>query len=114
MESDRELLRRYAQNGDEAAFTEVVRRHTDLVYSAALRLAAGDAPLAQDIAQKVFATLAQKSAALAGRENLVGWLHTTTRYAASAAVRGERRWRTHDHDAGPTMPTAPAYPAMTW
>ena len=34
MSPDNELLRRYAQQGDEAAFAEVVRRHTDLVYSA--------------------------------------------------------------------------------
>ncbi len=114
MESDRELLRQYAQEGREAAFAEVVRRHMDLVYSAALRLVAGDSALAQDVTQEVFTTLARKAAALSTRENLLGWLHTTTRYAASVAVRGERRRRTHEQEAGTTMHDQPATTAMDW
>jgi hypothetical protein len=30
--SDIELLREYAEQGIEAAFTEIVSRHTDIVY----------------------------------------------------------------------------------
>lgn len=99
MDTDRELLRRYTQDGDEAAFTAVVYRHTDLVYSAALRLVNGDAHLAHDVAQKVFCTLALKAGSLRERDNLLGWLHTTTRYAASVAVRSERRRRHHEQEA---------------
>ncbi len=36
-QSDAELLCRYARQGSEAAFGEIVARHADLVYSAALR-----------------------------------------------------------------------------
>jgi len=36
--TDQQLLRNYAGHGSEAAFTEIVRRHIDLVYSAALRM----------------------------------------------------------------------------
>ena len=32
--SDAQLLRDYAERGAEAAFAEIVARHTDLVYSA--------------------------------------------------------------------------------
>ena len=35
--SDAQLLREYALQGVEAAFTEIVNRHRNLVYSAALR-----------------------------------------------------------------------------
>jgi hypothetical protein len=35
--SDVQLLRDYAEHGNEAAFRELVLRHTDLVFSAALR-----------------------------------------------------------------------------
>ncbi len=35
--TDGELLRRYAQDHSETAFEELVRRHINLVYSAALR-----------------------------------------------------------------------------
>jgi len=50
MTSDGELLRRYAESDSEDAFAELVRRHLDLVYSAALRQVNGDAPPAQGVA----------------------------------------------------------------
>lgn len=35
-QSDAQLLRAYVETGQEAAFREIVTRHADLVYSAAL------------------------------------------------------------------------------
>jgi RNA polymerase sigma factor (sigma-70 family) len=99
MSTDAELLRRYAEGGDEAAFAEVVQRHADLVYSAAMRLAGGDGQLAQDAAQQVFTKLARKTGSLSGRATVAGWLHTSARYAASAVVRGERRRRAREQEA---------------
>ena len=46
--SYQELLARYAQVRDEAAFTELVHRRLDLVHSAALRLVV-DTHLAEDV-----------------------------------------------------------------
>ena len=58
--SDTELLREYAERGTEAAFTELVNRHTNLVYSAAVRQV--DSPdTAAEVAQSVFLSLAQKA-----------------------------------------------------
>lgn len=37
MPDDAQLLRLYAEEKSEVAFAELVRRHLDLVYSAALR-----------------------------------------------------------------------------
>src|ERR1022692_3824871 len=73
---DRELLRRYAEADSEGAFAELVRRHLDLVYSAALRQVNGDAHMAQDVAQMVFTGLARKAATLSQRQFLTGWLYT--------------------------------------
>ena len=46
MTSDGELLRRYTEIQSEEAFAELLRRHLDLVHSAALRQVNGDAHLA--------------------------------------------------------------------
>lgn len=45
--TDQQLLREYAERRSEAAFSELVRRHIDLVYSAALRMVR-DPHLAED------------------------------------------------------------------
>jgi len=52
MHEDAELLRQYATDRSEAAFTELIRRQVDLVYSAALRLMNGDVHPAQDLTQQ--------------------------------------------------------------
>jgi DNA-directed RNA polymerase specialized sigma24 family protein len=51
--SDAQLLHAYAERGQETAFREIVTRHTDLVYSAALRQV-NSPDLACDLAQSVF------------------------------------------------------------
>lgn len=91
MSNDAELLRSYVQRRDENAFSELVRRHIDVVYAAALRRANGRSDLADDITQRVFCDLARKAAMLADHPVLIGWLHRSTRYAAIDALRGEMR-----------------------
>ena len=93
MTPDSELLNRYARTRSEDAFAELVRRHVNLVYSAAVRQVGGDAHLAQDVAQTVFTDLAKKANSLSQRENLSGWLYTSAHFAASKIVRGETRRR---------------------
>ncbi len=99
MTDDAALLRRYAEDRDEAAFAELVRRNVDAVYSVALRRAGHDAHLAQDIAQRVFVALARDARRLEKHPVLTGWLYTTTRYAAANAVRGERRRKQREQEA---------------
>jgi RNA polymerase sigma factor (sigma-70 family) len=99
MTGETELLRRYAAQGDEGAFTELVRSRVDFVYAAALRQVHGNAALAQDATQAVFTDLARKAAALSRHEVLVGWLHTATRFAAARVLRAESRRRAREHEA---------------
>jgi RNA polymerase sigma factor (sigma-70 family) len=94
---DCELLRRYADERDEAAFEEIVRRHIGLVYQAALRQT-GDASLAEDVTQAVFTDLARKAGELVERASIVGWLYTSTRFAAANARRGEQRRRAREQE----------------
>jgi RNA polymerase sigma factor (sigma-70 family) len=93
MTPDSELLRRFAKTNSEDAFAELVKRHVNLVYSAALRQVGGDAHLAQDVAQTVFADLARKATALSRRESLTGWLYTSAHFAAAKIARTENRRR---------------------
>jgi RNA polymerase sigma factor (sigma-70 family) len=93
MNDDCELLRRYAENGSEADFTALVQRHFDLVYSAALRQLRGDHHQAREVAQLVFVALARKAGTLARHPALVGWLYTSTHFAAQKSIRADRHRR---------------------
>ena len=99
MQDDAALLRRYAEDHSEEAFTELVNRHLGLVYHAALRQCGGDHHRAEEVAQLVFTDLARKAAALSDRPLLVAWLHTGTRYAASHLHRAEARRHAREHAA---------------
>jgi RNA polymerase sigma factor (sigma-70 family) len=110
MSEDAQLLRRYATERSEAAFAELIRRHVDLVYSAALRLVNGDVHSAQDVTQQVFAELARRAKPLARHPALVGWLYTTTRQMAWHAIRSEQR-RTAREQMAHTMNELLSQPA---
>ena len=99
MTDDAELLRRYAKDRSEDAFTELVRRHLNLVYGAALRRAGGDAHKAADVAQLVFTELARKAASLTEHAVLTGRLYATTRNKAIDTIRSELRRQTREKEA---------------
>src|SRR5215510_77293 len=99
MDDDRQLLRCYAADGSEAAFGELVARHVNLVYSAALRRTGGDAHLAQDVAQLVFTDLARKARSLPKDVLLSGWLHRASRFAAAQLMRTEHRRQAREQEA---------------
>lgn len=97
-QSDTVLLRAYAENHSETAFAELVRRHVDLVYSAALRMVC-DSHLAQDVTQGVFVALAKNATPLADRPVLSGWLHRTAQNLAAQTVRTDVRRRAREQEA---------------
>jgi RNA polymerase sigma factor (sigma-70 family) len=95
---DQELLREYATTGAESAFTRLVERHVDLVYSAAFRQT-GNHAMAQDVAQAVFTILARKAASVRRETVLVGWLFRAVRYAALDARKIAARRQMREQEA---------------
>jgi RNA polymerase sigma factor (sigma-70 family) len=93
-----ELLREYVERRSEAAFTALVARHINLVYSTARRMV-GDAHLAQDVAQTVFIGLARAPAKVRQPAALAGWLYAATRNTAARAVRTEQRRQQRETEA---------------
>src|SRR5208283_3058647 len=87
---DLELLRRYVHEHSEDAFGELVLRHVDLVYSAALRKT-GQAQDAEELTQAAFLMLAQRASRLHSRTVLSGWLYQTVRLVAANFLRAKIR-----------------------
>jgi len=98
MDDDRELLKGYVDGRSQAAFEQLVKRHGDLVYSAARRQVKNLA-LAEDVSQAVFLILARKAHRFRGIKTLHGWLLKTTYFAARNALRLERRRKHYENEA---------------
>ena len=89
-DSDLQLLARYTRQQAEDAFAEIVRRHLDLVFSAALRQVRSP-QLAEEVAQSAFTDLARQAHRLAPDTVLTAWLYQVTRRTAIDVVRREAR-----------------------
>src|SRR5712692_7279383 len=82
--SDRELLRRFAVQQDQTAFTTLVRRHGPMV----LRVAQGilhHHQDAEDVFQATFLILARKSASSRWHPSVAQWLHRVAYHLALKA-----------------------------
>lgn len=99
---DWQLLREYVEHNSQPAFTELVERHANLVYSTCLR-ETGDAALAEDVAQVVFLILARKAASLREGTVLAGWLFQTARFSSKNAMKQERRRHQREQKAAEQM-----------
>ncbi len=109
--SDYELLQRYARTGDQAAFTELVARHLNLVYSAARRQVRPP-QLAEEVTQSVFLDLARRARDFPSGQPLAPWLHVVTRRAAVDAIRRESRRHAREQTASEIA--AMHTPDSTW
>jgi RNA polymerase sigma factor (sigma-70 family) len=111
--SDSRLLEAYVKCRSESAFAQLVERHVNLVYSAALRML-GDAHSSRDVTQGVFIALAQNAPQLARRPALAGWLHCTTRNLAAKWVRSDMRRRAREQEAAAMNELHSAGPDAHW
>ncbi|HEV2695390.1 MAG TPA: sigma-70 family RNA polymerase sigma factor, partial [Verrucomicrobiae bacterium] len=91
-QSDLDLLRQYATDGSQPAFTALVQRHINLVYSALRQIRSPQ--LAEEITQSVFTDLARNAAKLImapGGSPVAAWLYQVARRTAIDGIRQESR-----------------------
>jgi RNA polymerase sigma factor (sigma-70 family) len=91
---DADLLARFVQSRDEAAFEEIVRRHGPLVWSVCRHLLSHHAD-AEDAFQAVFLALVQGAGKVRAGQALPAWLHGVAVRVAEKCRRtmGRRRRR---------------------
>jgi RNA polymerase sigma-70 factor (ECF subfamily) len=83
-------LVRQAQAGDMAAFEELYRRNIGRVFALCVRMA-GDAALAEELAQDVFVRAWEKLGTFRGDSAFSSWLHPLTVNVALTERRSRRR-----------------------
>jgi len=97
-ETDLQLLTRYTNQRAEDAFAEIVRRHVDLVHSAALRQVRSP-ELAEEVAQAAFIELSRRAGQLPSDTVVGAWLYNQTRRRAIDVVRREAGRRLREQTA---------------
>jgi RNA polymerase sigma factor (sigma-70 family) len=104
--ADRELLRRFSGERDEAAFAEIVRRHGPMLLRVCRRVL-HSADDAEDVCQAAFLLLAQKATSLRWHESVAGWLFQAAyRLSLKARATAGRRKR-HEARVKPLAPNDP-------
>src|SRR5947209_3430602 len=109
--SDAELLGRFADRHEEAAFTGLLRRHGPMVWAVSRRVLP-DVQDAEDVFQAAFLLLARKAASIRKRESVGSWLHGVALHLArKAKTRGARR-QAHEKRAADMRDTRPRSEAV--
>ncbi|SPE58684.1 hypothetical protein SBV1_2790008 [Verrucomicrobia bacterium] len=112
-QTDSLLLKAYVERRLEAAFNELVHRHVDLVYSAAIRMVR-DPHLAEDVTQGAFIALARQASELVDRATLAGWLHRTAQNIAAQTIRTIERRRAREQEAFAMSEQISTLPDVWW
>ncbi|RYD36466.1 MAG: sigma-70 family RNA polymerase sigma factor, partial [Verrucomicrobiaceae bacterium] len=90
--SDADLVSHFRSTGDDAAFSEIVRRHLPLVM-AVTRRRLGNSGLAEDAAQQVFIALFRVLRKRTEMPCVAAWLQKAAVYESSNLARRETRHR---------------------
>src|SRR5262245_46193246 len=87
---DNELVRRFAQDRDPAAFELLLWRHGPMVWGVCRRLLLHTHD-AEDAFQATFLTLARKAATIGERGAVAGWLYRVALHTSLAARKSRQR-----------------------
>ncbi|MGH7174185.1 MAG: sigma-70 family RNA polymerase sigma factor [Gemmataceae bacterium] len=111
--SDGELLRRYLDAGEEAAFAALVRRHGSMVFSVCQSVLR-QRPDAEDAFQATFLILARKAASIRRQEGLGGWLQRVA-YRVALKARADHLRRQQREAKTARSPIAePSADELSW
>ena len=89
--TDRQLLERFLQNGEEQAFTALLQRHAAMVLRVACRVV-HNMHDAEDVFQATFLVLAKKAGMIRRRQARAGWLYQVA-YHLALRVKAENAQR---------------------
>jgi RNA polymerase sigma factor (sigma-70 family) len=110
--ADRELLERFIDGKDEAAFTVLIERHGPMVFGVCRRVLPNYHD-AEDACQATFLVLPRKAAAIRNRQSLGSWLHGVAYRAAGNLKRTHARRLSRERCADASVPRDPAA-EVTW
>jgi RNA polymerase sigma factor (sigma-70 family) len=96
--SDRELLRRFLGERDQAAFHAILRRHGPMVFRVCLRVLQREQD-AEDVFQATFLVLAKRAGAVQRQDSVGSWLFGVAHRLACKAKRTLARQRAHERQA---------------
>ena len=97
--SDSQLLEKFLDGRDEAAFTALVERHGTMVLETC-RAVLRNADAAEDAFQATFLVLVCKARSIRGRDALGGWLHRVAYRIAIQAGEDAARKRARERSVG--------------
>ena len=93
--SDRDLLERFRNHREEAAFTLLAQRHGPMVLNTCRRIL-GDVQEAEDAFQATFLILARRAGSVRWQASVGGWLHTVAQRLAVRARKQAEQRRIHE------------------
>jgi DNA-directed RNA polymerase specialized sigma24 family protein len=110
--SDRELLERFVADQDEAAFAELVKRHSSMVLNLCRRVLR-HAHDAEDAWQVTFLVLARNAVSIRKKDSVASWLHGVAQRVAANLHRDVARRGARE---GPAVdvPQADTTEAVAW
>ncbi|MFN2526311.1 MAG: RNA polymerase sigma factor [Actinomycetota bacterium] len=104
--SDEGLLERVAE-GDQAAFTILVQRHEDKIFTLAHRVL-GDRGDALDATQETLLTVFRQASTFRGESAFSTWLYRIGMNTSRDLLRKRKRWQREGDDLGEIDPPGPS------